>query len=198
MSKKTLIIIAIACTIAVLIIQSLLFKGSERTIINGYFPIRSNVTTLSSNYKSFEYTINDYSVKFEVPDATEVHVSPDKGEQLRFSIYLVNSKLAYRGYIQVWKIKNLEGFLSDSKSLSPFDFRSYKISNVKQSKYHGFIIEWTTEFGQKLTSGNEYWLIVDNTEEVVRISFITDTADFPNELQNVIQQTLNSLKIDKK
>ncbi|MGI6120457.1 MAG: hypothetical protein ACOYIB_07845 [Desulfosporosinus sp.] len=193
MSKKKLLILAFACAISVLIIQSPIIK--EPKSISGYLPIQNNIT-LASNYQSLEYIINDYSVKFEVPDATEVYVSPDKGEQLRFSIYLVNSKLAYRGYIQAWNIENLEGFLSDSKALSPLNYRTYKINNVKHNDYRGFQIEWITELGQKLTSGNEYWVIVNDNEEVIRILYITDTATFPSEMQNIIELTLNSLRIE--
>ncbi|MDA8220133.1 MAG: hypothetical protein M0Z35_00135 [Desulfitobacterium hafniense] len=117
---------------------------------------------------------------------------------MQFSTYLLNNELAFRGYIQLWKIKDLERFLSYSKSLSPFDFRSYKVSDVLKSEYQGFVIEWTAEFGQKSISGKEYWLKINNTDEVVRTSILTDTVDFPNTLDNVIQQILDSLQIEVK
>ncbi|MCO5384802.1 MAG: hypothetical protein NHB14_02520 [Desulfosporosinus sp.] len=120
------------------------------------------------------------------------------GNEMQFSTYLLNNELAFRGYIQLWKIKDLERFLSYSKSLSPFDFRSYKVSDVLKSEYQGFVIEWTAEFGQKSISGKEYWLKINNTDEVVRTSILTDTVDFPNTLDNVIQQILDSLQIEVK
>lgn len=191
MRKKTLILIATAIIITVLIILSLLLRSSVRTFKHGDAPPLPTFTS----YEPLQYDSNDYSIKFEVPNDTEVNVSSDQGEQMKFSIYLVNSRLSFRGYLQLWKVKDLKSFLSDSKSLSTFDFRTYKIRNVQQGKYHGIINEWTIEFGQKLTSGKEYWLKIDNTEEVVRISFITDTADFPDNLQDVIQHILNSIEI---
>lgn len=197
MRKKTFIIIVTTVIIAILIILSFLIRGSVRTIKHGYFPIQSYETTMT-NYKPLEYNIDDYNITFAVPNATEVYVSSDKGDEIRFSTYIINNELAFRGYIQIWKLKDLERFLSYSKSLSPFDFRSYKVSNVQKSEYHGLIVEWTAEFGQELISGKEYWLKVNNTEEVVRLSILTDTADFPNKLQNVIQQILDSLQIDIK
>lgn len=193
--KKITFIGATACVIIVLVFQYLFFNGPVKTLTHK----QSNLTTISNTYKPFQYTIYDYTVKIKVPDATEVHVSPDQGDKMRFSIYFVNSsKLAFRGYIQVWKVKDLENFLSDSKSLSPFDFKSYNISNVQENNYHGFKTEWTADFGQNFISGKEYWFIINNSEEVVRVSFFTDTAEFPSELQNVTQQILNSFKIDKR
>ncbi|MCO1600675.1 hypothetical protein [Desulfosporosinus nitroreducens] len=197
MRKKTLILIGTTLIIAVLISLSLLLRGSVKTIKHGYFPIQSYATIMTS-YKPLQYDIDDYTITFSVPDATEVYVSSDMGNEMQFSTYLVNNELAFRGYIQLWKIKDLERFLSYSKSLSPFDFRSYKVSNVLKSEYQGFIIEWTAEFGQESISGKEYWLKINNTDEVVRISLLSDTVDFPNKLDNVIQQILDSLQIDVK
>ncbi|MHB1651564.1 MAG: hypothetical protein ACYCVD_03695 [Desulfitobacteriaceae bacterium] len=195
--RKITFIRATAFVIVVLVFQYLFLKGSVRTLTHGYFPKQHNLTTISNNYKPLQYTIYDYTVNIKVPDATEVHVSPYQGDEMRFSIYFVNSELAFRGYIQVWKIKDLEHFLSDSKSLSPFDFKSYNISDVQKNNYHGLKTEWTADFGQNFISGKEYWFIINNSEEVVRVSFFTDTAEFPGELQNVIQQILNSFQIDK-
>ena len=197
MRKKPLIIILIALIIVIFAFLSLSSKGSAKTIKHGYFPLQSNETSMT-NYKPLRYDIDDYNITLAVPDATEVYVGSDKGNELRFSTYLVNSDLAFRGYIQLWKIKDLERFLSYSKSLSPFDFRSYKVSNVEKSEYHGFLTEWTAEFGEGLISGKEYWLKINNTEEVLRLSILTDTVDFPNKLQGVIQQILDSLQIDIK
>ena len=197
MRQKTLIIIAIAIITIVLIFMNFLLNNSVRTIKHGYLPIQSFETTMA-NCKPLNYDLNDYNIKFSVPDATDVNVSSDIGEEMLFSTYLVNRKLSFRGYIQLWKIKDLERFLSNSKSLSPFDYRSYYISKVQESEYHGFITEWTAEFGPELISGKEYWLKINHTEEVVRLLILTDTADFPDKLQNIIQEIIDSLQIDKK
>ncbi|MCB8817947.1 hypothetical protein [Desulfosporosinus shakirovi] len=198
MRKKTLILIGAILIIAVLISLILSLRGSVKTIKHGYFPIQS-YATIKTSYKSSQYDIDDYTITFSVPDATEIYVSSDMGNEMQFSTYLVNNnELAFRGYIQLWKIKDLERFLSYSKSLSPFDFRSYKVRDVLKSEYQGFIIEWTAEFGQESISGKEYWLKINSTDEVVRISILSDTVEFPNKLDNVIQQISDSLQIDVK
>lgn len=197
MQKKMLIIIALALITTILFFINLSSRDSVKTIKHGYFPVQSNETTMT-NYKPLQFDIEDYNITLAVPDTTENYVGSDKGNEMRFSTYLVNSDLAFRGYMQIWRIKDLERFLSYSKSLSPFDFRSYKVNNVEKREYHGFLIEWTAEFGEGLISGKEYWLSINNTEEVIRLSILTDTAFFPNKLQGVIQQILDSLQIDIK
>ncbi|ADY54655.1 hypothetical protein Sgly_0287 [Syntrophobotulus glycolicus DSM 8271] len=163
---------------------------------SSYKGLEKDAATFSRHTKSCEYLIKGYSVKFEVPHFTEVQVDPDiEGSEILFSIYYTNNKLAYRGYIQLWKIESLKEFLDHSKYLSPFDFIFYKMDNIKLNYYQGYIIEWTTVHGQQVRSGKDYWLNINNTNEVVRVSFITDKENFPSDLTNIIQQTLYSLQI---
>jgi len=195
--KKTTLIGATAFVIGMLVLI-FIFRGSVETLTPGYFQQHRNLESISKSYKPVQYTIDNYTVNFKVPEATEVYVSPDQGDKMRLSLYFVNSsKLAFRGYIQVWKVTDLEHFLNDSKALSPLDFKSYNLRHVQENNYQGLKTEWTADLGQNFISGTEYWLIL-NSEETVRVSFFTDTAQFPGELQNVTQQILNSLKIDKR
>jgi len=190
----------IAFVIVVSVFACLLFKGPLKMLTQGQLIKQSALTTISNNYNPIQYTIYGDTIKIQVPDDTEMHVSPDKGDKMRYSLYFVNSgKLAFRGYIQGWKIKEkeIEPFLSDSKSLSPFDFKSYKVSNVQQNNYHGRKTEWTADYGQNMISGIEYWFVMNHSEEVVRVSFFTDSAEFSTELRNVIKQMLNSFEIDQ-
>ncbi len=106
--------------------------------------------------------------------------------------------MAFRGYIQVWKIKDLESFLRNSRSLSPFDFISYHMSELQQNVSHGFKTEWSADFGEKFISGKEYWWTINQTEEGIRLSFYTDTADFPQELDSILIRILDSVKVDAK
>lgn len=179
---------------ALVILTVHFLKGSVRTIKHGYFPIHSNTEL---NYKIQHYNFDKYTISFAVPKTTEISVSPDKGKELQFSTYIFNNNLAFRGYIQLWQIKDLEPFLSYSKSLSPFDFQSYEISTIQTEEYHGFRIQWTANFAQGSISGEEFWLKIAKTTEVVRLSILTDSANFPETLQSVVQNILNSLHIDR-
>ena len=197
-TKKITLIGVTAIVIVVLVFQFLFFKGSVKTLTHGYLSKQPTSTTISNDYKPFQYTIHDYTIKIKFPDTTDIHVSSDQGDKMRFSMYFTNSsKLPLRGYIQAWEIDDLEHFLSDNKSLSPFNFKSYSISKVQENNYNGLKTEWTGDYGKNFICGKEYWFILNNSKEVVRVSFFTDTAKFPAELQNVIEQILNSFDIVK-
>jgi len=185
-----------AFVVVMLVFQVLFFRGSVRTLTQNDLTKQRDLATLANSYKLFQFTIDDYTVNLKVPESTEVHVSPDQGENMRFSLYFLNSQLAFRGYVQVWKVKDLTRFLSDSKALSPFDFKSYSMSKVQENNYQGFKTEWTADLGQNLISGKEYWLTL-NSEEVARVSFFTDTGEFPGALKPMTQQIINSLMVNK-
>ncbi|HEY8875163.1 MAG TPA: hypothetical protein VIM32_00505 [Desulfosporosinus sp.] len=185
-----------AFVVVMLVFQVLFFRGSVRTLTQNDITKQHDLATLANSYKLFQFTIDDYTVNLKVPESTEVHVSPDQGENMRFSLYFLNRQLAFRGYVQVWKVKDLTRFLSDSKALSPFDFKSYSMSKVQENNYQGFKTEWTADLGQNLISGKEYWLTL-NSEEVARISFFTDTGEFPGALKPMTQQIINSLMVNK-
>lgn len=188
---------AITLVITALIAQYFLLEGPVTASAQKYFPSYF-LTTASFNFNRLQYAINDYVLTIEVPEETQMQVSPDKGEEMQFSMYFTNSRLAFRGYIQVWKMKDLESFLTNSKTLSPFDFISYNMSTIQKNASEGFKTEWSADFGEKYLSGKEFWWTLHSPEEIVRVSFFTDTAEFPKGLDPVIQHILNSLQIDAK
>jgi len=149
---------------------------------------------MSSSWNLKEYRLVNYSVRLEVPENTELIVTPDQGQEMQFNIYFSNEPLAFRGYLQLWQIGDLESFLKDSKALSPFDFIYYELSGIGQNLKDGFKAEWTADFGESWISGCEYWLRLENTT-VVRLSFFTDTKDFPEGLSPVIQKMIDSLVV---
>jgi hypothetical protein len=184
--KTKITILVLICIVSILAIHHFFHPGSPK-----------DVATLSSHYNPHEYIINNYSVKFEVPDFTEVKIDTNvgMGEEVLFSLYYTNNDFACRGYIQLWKIENLKEFLDSSKYLSPFDFLSYQISDTKQNNYPGYVTEWTTEYEQQIRSGKEYWLKINHADEVARVSFITDKEIFPDDLKQAVQHTVDSLQI---
>lgn len=62
-------------------------------------------------------------------------------------MYFDDKKLLFRGYIQLWKIDNIESFLVTSKNLSTFDFRSFTFKKVVVGPLEGILNEWTASFG---------------------------------------------------
>ncbi len=164
-------------------------------LIFQYYYLESSLMVFSSAYKPYEYTIDDYTLKIDFPGTTKVYLTPDKGEEMRINIYFVDNKLAFRGYIQVWLLADLQYFLNDSKAKSPYNFTSYTMNNIKQNNYPGFKEEWSADFGKKSISAQEFWLKINTSKEAVRISFFTDSENFPDELDNTVNHIANSLKI---
>ena len=176
--------------ILALIIQYVYLQGSLTAS-----PYQSS-KSFSNYYKSLKYMVDEYTVRFEVPATTEVHLTPDKGQEMRLNIYFLDSGLSLRGYIQVWIINDLKYFLSNSKSLSPFDFVSYRTASIIHNNKSGIKEEWTANFGEKYISANEYWFTSNTSGEVLRVSFFTDDDEFPDELLKIAQYIANSLEID--
>lgn len=192
--RKLFLITAVIAIAIILFSASIFLKGSVRTIKHGFFPVQN----AELDYKTQCYSLDNYTILFAVPKDTEVFVSPDKGKELKFSTYLFNKNVDFRGYIQLWQIEDLERFLNYSKSLSPFDFRSYEMTPIQTKEYHGFKIQWTASFAQKSISGEEYWLKIDKAKEAIRLSIMTDTPGLPETLQTIEQNILDSLHIDIK
>jgi len=174
--------------IIALIIQYIYLQGS--LISSPHYP---SSKIFSKVYQSQQYIVDEYIVNFDIPATTEVHLTPDKGQEMLFNIYFVDSALSFRGYIQVWIINDLPYFLTNSKSLSPFDFISYSIVNMSNSNYD-FQEEWTANFGEKSISALEYWLTINPNNEVLRISFFTDNNDFPADLVSIAQHIVSTIE----
>lgn len=164
----------------------LINKGKERETSKSF----------SNYYKSREYIVDEYTIRFEVPDTTEVHLTPAKGQEMRLNIFFLDSGFSLRGYIQVWIINDLKYFLSNSNSLSPFDFVSYRTASIIHNNKSGFKEDWTAKFGENYISANEYWFTSNTSGEVLRVSFFTDDDAFPDELLNIAQHIVNSLEIN--
>ncbi|MGI6448789.1 MAG: hypothetical protein ACOX3R_00425 [Desulfitobacteriia bacterium] len=187
---------AVFLLLAALLIQYLWLEGSALAANARYYS-RYAFPVLSPAWEFKEYRLAGYQVSLEVPENTAIIVTPDQGEDMRFNIYFTNDTLAFRGYIQLWKIKDLESFLKKSKALSPFDFIYYQLNALIQDHKEGFTTEWSADFGDSRVSGREYWLKTDSSEEVLRLSFFTESADFPEGLKPVTQKVLASLRVAK-
>lgn len=78
---------------------------------------------MSHTSRIIEETFNN-QLSVKLPQSTKVmaiHFS-DKRE-LMHSVYFDDEKLLFRGYIQLWKINDVESFLVTSRELSTFDFK---------------------------------------------------------------------------
>ncbi|WP_088186368.1 hypothetical protein [Desulfosporosinus sp. FKA] len=156
----------------------------------------NSLSNISNNYRSTSLTLEDYTVTLELPETTSLHFDLNNFDQgqIRSTKYFEDNKLGFRGYIQMWKISNLSDFLNESKSLSPFDYKSYRVSKINQNNYDTFLTEWTASFGDKYISTEEYWISI-GTDDYIRISFYADTPTFPTNIRDITRNLLKTIKI---
>ncbi|NLO96952.1 MAG: hypothetical protein GX091_02560 [Peptococcaceae bacterium] len=163
-----------------------------------YCYLEGSVKAISRPAQSYLYNCGDYVINAQFPSTTEVHLTPDRGEDLLLNIYFTDSEIEYRGYIQFWLLDNLERFLKDSKTKSTYDFVSFSEVKLELNKYTGFHEEWTADFNGNLISAKEYWLLIKEPGEAVRLSFFTDGAEFSEQQKKIINHILNSLSVTRK
>lgn len=148
--------------------------------------------------QSVEYNLN-HQIKIHLP--TTMYVSEirlDEQNQLLYSANLNDHEQALNGYIQVWRLENIERFLAESKAMSPYDFYTYSMKPITWNHFNGFHYEWGASFGDLTKiSGQEYWLKdLERPKdlEVLRITFLTPQDTFSSEQLRVMQQILESIR----
>ncbi|MEL1135944.1 hypothetical protein AAC978_12235 [Desulfitobacterium sp. THU1] len=114
-------------------------------------------------------------------------------DQLQFSATLNDEYYALRGYIQIWQLRDLEGYLQKSKEMSAFDFYTYSLNNIEINTLPGVLTIWGASFGEFVKiSGKEYWLKTPN-QKIIRIAFLTSATHFNEDQLKVMGYILSSL-----
>lgn len=147
--------------------------------------------------QSVEYTLN-HQINIHLPRSmhvSEIHL--DEQNQLLYSANLNDHEQDLNGYIQVWRLENIERFLAESKAMSPYDFYTYSMKPIRWNHFNGYLYEWGASFGDLTKiSGQEYWLKDSERPkdlEVLRITFLTPQVTFTPEQLQVMQQILESI-----
>ncbi|WP_206811951.1 hypothetical protein [Paradesulfitobacterium ferrireducens] len=130
----------------------------------------------------------------------------EPGGQLAAGLNFHDEELLFRGYIQLWRLDDLEKFLTSSKNVSTFDFNAYSLKSITYAGLNGLLNEWNAAFGDLYTiSAKEYWLKKSDNDgkadkagnsEVLRISFYVDTQSFTDAQVQQIHNILSSLRWD--
>lgn len=171
-----------------------IFLGICLSLITLYCLLSVN----NDNSKVLKHTFNN-QLLVHLPHSTKVMETPiiERG-QLLYSVYLDDPTLLIRGYIQIWKLDDLENYLVNSKRISTFDFQSYSLKPIKVANFNGYLTEWASSFGDSYRiSGKEYWLKKSAIGEVLRISFFTDTTSFSKEQIEYIDKIISSINWSK-
>jgi len=167
-------------------------------LIIQYYYLQGSVKAIARVFKPYQFNCGAYEISAEFPSSAELHLTPDIGEDMLLNIYFTDNKLKYRGYIQLWLLDDVEQFLENSKAKSSYDFISFSRIKVELHNYTGYQEEWTADFDGTFISAKEYWLEIKKPGEAVRISFFSDTAEFPEQLNKIMNQVINSLRLAPK
>lgn len=149
-----------------------------------------------TTFKLKDYQLTDLPISLSIPESTTVKEDQigDKTE-VAFSSYLNDKKLNYWGYIQLWKIEDLEKFLDASKASSVYNFTQYSKEKIQINDHSGFTVKWTARFlDDRTISSEEYFLRKEASNEVLRISFLKDGDNLDDNLQELIKVVINSIK----
>ncbi|AGA69399.1 hypothetical protein Desdi_1951 [Desulfitobacterium dichloroeliminans LMG P-21439] len=130
----------------------------------------------------------------QLPSTTQIVENwVEDREQLQFSATVNDEYYALRGYIQIWQLNDMEGYLQKSKEMSAFDFYTYSLNNIKINDLPGVLTIWGASFGELTRiSGKEYWLKTPN-QKVIRIAFLTSDTHFNEAQLKVMGYILSSL-----
>lgn len=154
---------------------------------------RDTVLTASEGF--WEYRLGQYPLRFRLPLTTQVVSEVPGGGEMLFSASLKDEELGFSGYLQLWKVADLGRFIAASKEKSPCDFREFAQRPVKIGNYEGFQIEWKAMMrNNKPASGKDYLLKKENSDQVLRLSFFSETPSFSPKLSEVVDSVVASVE----
>ncbi len=130
----------------------------------------------------------------ELPETTSSTGDYYDNGQVLFSSFLSDQALKYWGYIQIWKISDLETFLKNSKSNSIFQFTYYNQSKINVNNLDGLETDWSAIMqSERHIVAKEIFLRKPNSDEVLRVSFLTEGKDIPSNLNQIYSQIISSI-----
>ena len=148
--------------------------------------------TSKNNY--FNFYIEKFNIKMELPETTSNTGDYYNNEQVLFSSFLSDQALKYWGYIQVWKISDLDDFLKNSKSNSVYQFTYYNQYAINVNNLDGLETDWSAIMQSKRQLvAKEIFLRKPNSDEVLRVSFFTEGKEIPSNLNQTYSYIVSSI-----
>lgn len=190
LKRPALFILIFAGLIAVALFTVIPFKADSSKAGGN-----SSVSEERVKFKAYQLPSFDLTVK--LPETTRVTRDDYHDDEVIFNANLQDESLKFKGYIQLWKITDLEKFLEINKSTSPFQFATYSERKVQVKSLSGYQVDWTAIFqDQSPVSGKEYFLKGKNSEEVLRLSLFAEENPFPPHLEQAAGTMISSVEWD--
>ncbi len=169
---------------AIFLMALLVFAG---VLLLGRLHGASRGAVLTASEGFWEYRLGQHPLEVRLPITTRVVSEiPGDGEML-FSASLKDDELGFSGYLQLWRVEDLDEFIAASKERSPFDFKEFTRKQVKLGDCEGFQVDWKALMrNNKPASGRDYLLRKGDSDEVLRLSFFSETASFSPRLAEAV------------
>lgn len=152
-------------------------------------------TRISPQVKFQKYSYQEVPLTISLPGTTVVTEDYYSNGELLLNSYLSDSTQKFRGYLQIWMVDDLEGFIKRSKLNSTFNFTSFEHQKISHNLYHGFRVSWTAvmQDGRQI-SGRDYLLQKKRKGgQFLRISLMADAPVFPENLDKIADTIVSTL-----
>jgi len=186
------------------VLFTLILAGLIAVALFAVIPLKANSIKPGGNSSASEervkfkaYQLKSFDLTIKLPETTRVIRDDYHDDEVIFNAYLQDESLKFKGYIQLWKIPDLEKFLEINKSTSPFKFATYSERKIQVKSLSGYQVDWTAIFqDQSPVSGKEYFLKRKNNEEVLRVSLFAEESPFPPHLEQAAGTMISSVEWD--
>ena len=154
---------------------------------------RASISNTQTRYKNFH--VSEFNLQIQLPETTVSAGDYFGTEEVLSSTFLNDQTLKYWGYIQIWKIPDLEKFLQNSKSHSVIQFTYYNQHSIKVNNLNGIEVDWSAIMqNERSIVAREIFLKNSNSDEVLRVSFFTEGKEIPSNLNQIYNYIISSIK----
>lgn len=173
------------CVTIVLLAAALYFTSTVNRPIS---------TSTTDGYRKFQ--VKNFPITINLPKTTNVREDDlSNNNEVLFSTYVNDAVLNFHGYLQVWKIDDLKGFLTGAKAKSRFDFQTFNLQQYKVKALDGYQADWTAIMqDERPVAGKEFFLTKPGSGQVLRISIFTAKNQLPNDLAGVAEAIVASVE----
>lgn len=151
-------------------------------------------TRISPEVKFKDYQYQDVPLKVSLPVTTVVTEDYYSSGEMLLNSYLQDGVLNYRGYIQIWRVADPEGFIKRSKLNSTYNFTFFENRKISHQDYQGFLVSWTAQLQDgRHVSGRDYLLQKKKKDQFLRISLLAEEGVFPEKLEKIAGTIVSAL-----
>ena len=144
---------------------------------------------------NINFDLPEFGLKMQLPDTSATAKYYLGNQEVLFSTFFNDQILNYWGYIQIWKIPDLNEFIQNSKSHSRFLFTSYNQKTIEVNNLNGTEIDWSAIMqNEREIVAKEIFLRKPESDEVLVVTFTSESKEFPSNLVQTFDYVVSSIK----